>query len=93
MVNVKHRQCAEPGCSTRPAFNWKGEEKGQFCNKHKEKGMVNVDRKEPRPGLCSFCTMQIRTCCLISRARGQTAFCTCTGTHTATDAWPHRDVQ
>ncbi|EIE18028.1 hypothetical protein COCSUDRAFT_45656 [Coccomyxa subellipsoidea C-169] len=50
MVNVKHRQCAEPGCSTRPAFNWKGEEKGQFCNKHKEKGMVNVDRKEPRPG-------------------------------------------
>lgn len=50
MVNVKHRQCAEPGCSTRPAFNWKGEEKGQFCNKHKEKGMVNVDRKDGKLG-------------------------------------------
>ena len=50
MVNVKHRQCAEPGCSTRPAFNWKGEEKGHFCNKHKEKGMVNVDRKDEKLG-------------------------------------------
>lgn len=49
-MNVKHRQCAEQGCSTRPAFNWKGEEKGQFCNKHKEKGMINVDRKDARPG-------------------------------------------
>ena len=50
MVNVKHRRCAENGCNTRPAFNWKGEEKGSFCNKHKEKGMVNVDKKEARAG-------------------------------------------
>lgn len=50
MVNVKHRQCAETGCYTRPAFNWKGEEKGIYCNKHKEKGMVNVDRKDVKQG-------------------------------------------
>ena len=50
MVNVKHRRCAEHGCNTRPAFNWKGEEKGAYCNKHKEKGMVNVDKKEARAG-------------------------------------------
>ena len=49
-MNVKHRQCQEEGCATRPAFNWKGEEKGIFCNKHKEKGMVNVDKKEPKTG-------------------------------------------
>ena len=49
-MNVKHRRCAENGCNTRPAFNWKGEEKGSFCNKHKEKGMVNVDKKEARAG-------------------------------------------
>ena len=49
-MNVKHRRCAETGCNTRPAFNWKGEEKGAFCNKHKEKGMVNVDKKEARAG-------------------------------------------
>ena len=49
-MNVKHRRCAESGCNTRPAFNWKGEEKGSFCNKHKEKGMVNVDKKEARAG-------------------------------------------
>jgi hypothetical protein len=55
MVNVKHRQCAEQGCSTRPAFNWKGEEKGLYCNKHKEKGMINVDRKDViKPGVFSF---------------------------------------
>jgi len=53
MVNVKHRQCAEQDCSTRPAFNWKGEEKGIFCNKHKEKGMINVDKKEHRAGVIS----------------------------------------
>ena len=45
-MNVKHRRCAEHGCNTRPAFNWKGEEKGVYCNKHKEKGMVNVDKRE-----------------------------------------------
>ena len=50
MVNVKHRRCAESGCNTRPAFNWNGEEKGAYCNKHKEKGMINVDKKEPRAG-------------------------------------------
>ena len=50
MVNVKHRRCAEPNCNTRPAFNWKGQEKGAYCNKHKEKGMINVDKKEPRAG-------------------------------------------
>ena len=49
-MNVKHRRCAENGCNTRPAFNWKGEDKGAFCNKHKEKGMVNVDKKEARAG-------------------------------------------
>ena len=49
-MNVKHRRCAENGCNTRPAFNWKGEEKGAYCNKHKEKGMVNVDKKEARAG-------------------------------------------
>ena len=49
-MNVKHRRCAESGCNTRPAFNWKGEEKGAYCNKHKEKGMVNVDKKEARAG-------------------------------------------
>ena len=49
-MNVKHRRCAEHGCNTRPAFNWKGEEKGAYCNKHKEKGMVNVDKKETRAG-------------------------------------------
>lgn len=49
-MNVKHRRCAETGCNTRPAFNWKGEEKGAYCNKHKEKGMINVDKKEARAG-------------------------------------------
>ena len=49
-MNVKHRRCAESGCNTRPAFNWNGEEKGAYCNKHKEKGMINVDKKEPRVG-------------------------------------------
>ncbi|KAK9831528.1 hypothetical protein WJX81_006164 [Elliptochloris bilobata] len=48
MVNVKHRMCARPGCHTRPAFNFIGEAKGQYCNKHKELGMINVDREEGR---------------------------------------------
>ena len=34
-MNVKHRNCARPGCYTRPAFNFPGEGKGQYCNKHK----------------------------------------------------------
>jgi len=50
MVNVKHRQCGRQGCATRPAFNFPGEPKGAFCNKHKEAGMINVDRKEPAEG-------------------------------------------
>ncbi len=53
-MNVKHRRCAEHGCNTRPAFNWKGEEKGAYCNKHKEKGMVNVDKKEARTGVAAL---------------------------------------
>lgn len=70
MVNVKHRQCAEPGCSTRPAFNWKGEEKGQFCNKHKEKGMVNVDRKEAKLGVHLFSMQVLVNTCSTSICQG-----------------------
>ncbi len=57
-MNVKHRRCAEPNCNTRPAFNWKGQEKGAYCNKHKEKGMINVDKKEPRAGRHAVHTAQ-----------------------------------
>lgn len=57
-MNVKHRQCARPSCFTRPAFNFPGQQKGVFCNKHKENGMVNVDRKDlpgAKPCVCCLC--------------------------------------
>ena len=73
-MNVKHRQCAEAGCATRPAFNWRGEEKGIYCNKHKEKGMINVDKKDAaaRPGRppLQACLCVRSTCACMHQARG-----------------------
>lgn len=42
MVDVKHRKCAHPECTTNPYFNYKGEKCGLYCDKHKLKDMINV---------------------------------------------------
>lgn len=43
MVNVKDPLCQEPGCETRPNFNYVGEIRGIYCTTHKKEGMMNVE--------------------------------------------------
>jgi len=100
-VNVKHRQCARPSCFTRPAFNFPGQQKGVFCNKHKENGMVNVDRKDlpeggAKPCVCCLCSQKplaAPSClpCHASVDEPKTAFPgtqLCTGTSAPTASAP-----
>lgn len=38
------KTCNQEGCSTKPSFNFEGEEEAAFCAKHKEKGMINISK-------------------------------------------------
>ena len=70
-MNVKHRQCARPDCATRPAFNYPGQAKGMYCNKHKETGMVNVDRKDlPTGGALRHPAVSVQNCAIVSVQEG-----------------------
>jgi hypothetical protein len=35
MVDVKNKTCENPGCTTRPVYNVRGQTKGRFCFEHK----------------------------------------------------------
>lgn len=41
MQNVNGGRCAGPDCSKQPRFSMPGE-KGKYCSKHREPGMVDV---------------------------------------------------
>lgn len=41
MQNVNGGRCAGPDCSKQPRFSLPGE-KGKYCSKHREEGMVDV---------------------------------------------------
>lgn len=41
MQNVNGGRCAGPDCSKQPRFSMPGE-KGKYCSKHREDGMVDV---------------------------------------------------
>lgn len=41
MQNVNGGRCAGPNCSKQPRFSFPGE-KGKYCSKHREDGMVDV---------------------------------------------------
>jgi uncharacterized protein (UPF0212 family) len=43
MIDVGHRKC--PKCNRVPSYNFKGQKKALYCNKHKKKRMINVISK------------------------------------------------
>jgi len=51
-VGVKHKKCEHGGCKLTARFNFndRGKQRGRFCAKHKEHGMVNMTIPEPREG-------------------------------------------
>lgn len=54
MIDVIHQFniCSYDGCNTRPIYNYKGEDKGLYCVKHKNLNMVDVINKKCRANLC-----------------------------------------
>lgn len=42
MMNVSHKPCIEPGCTTRPSFAAEGVQQPVYCSAHKLPGMVHV---------------------------------------------------
>jgi hypothetical protein len=54
MIDVMHRTCEKEGCNSTPGFNYKGETRRRFCEKHKEDGMVNVKTKSCIEENCSI---------------------------------------
>jgi hypothetical protein len=45
MKDVVSKLCEEPDCPKHPAFNFIGESRPRFCNKHKKPNMINVVSK------------------------------------------------
>ena len=57
MINVKQTTCKHPKCIARPSFNYIGERKGLYCEKHSKKDMINVIHKS-----CAYHGCTIRPC-------------------------------
>jgi hypothetical protein len=51
MVNVKHKKCKFPGCTTTPYFNYENLKSGLYCAEHKLENMINI--KSPRCKTCN----------------------------------------
>jgi len=47
--------CIYDGCSTRPYYNFAGEKRGIYCNKHRLVSMINVKRKTCIYDECGTC--------------------------------------
>jgi hypothetical protein len=45
MINVKRKTCIYDGCGTRPSYNFAGEKRGIYCDKHKLDDMINIVSK------------------------------------------------
>ena len=45
MIDIKNKRCQFHNCNKRPSFNYKGENKAIFCNKHKADNMIDIISK------------------------------------------------
>lgn len=78
MVNVRHPRCAHSDCRRQPGFGKAGGQRGVYCKKHKEAGMVdlknNYVKKKERLKCCTQAGCQRQIACG-NRKRNATAYC------------------
>ena len=53
MILIMTQICKKEGCKTRANYNKKGEKKGIYCSKHREKDMVDVKNKTCKANGCN----------------------------------------
>jgi len=59
MIDVRHKKCNYPGCTTNPSFNYVNEMFPLYCSEHKLYQMININNKKNR---CQYENCQTIAC-------------------------------